>query len=73
LGNENFDIYTLAAAQANGSSNQVYRQDIPGNNGVYSTAPGYNLVLGNGSVISNNFVRGQSLPAAGIPQTPTNP
>jgi hypothetical protein len=30
-------------------------------------------VLGNGSVISNNFVRGQSLPAAGIPQTPTNP
>jgi subtilase family serine protease len=73
LGNENFDIYALAAAQQNGSANQVFRQDIPGNNGVYSTAPGYNLVLGNGSVIGNDFVRGSKLPAAGIPQTPTNP
>lgn len=73
LGNENYDIYSLAAAQANGSSNTVFRQDIPGNNGVYKTAPGYNLVLGNGTVIANHFVRGASLPAAGVPQTPTNP
>ena len=73
LGNENFDIYALAAAQQNGSANQVFRQDIPGNNGFYKTAPGYNLVLGNGSVIGNDFVRGPSLPVAGIPQTPTNP
>jgi hypothetical protein len=73
LGNENFDIYALAAAQANGSANEVYRQNIPGNNGVYKTAPGYNLVLGNGTVVGTNFVRGPSLPAAGIPQTPTNP
>ena len=73
LGNENFDIYALAAAQENGSANQVFRQDIPGNNGVYKTAPGYNLVLGNGSVIGRDFVRGPSLPAAGIPQTATNP
>jgi subtilase family serine protease len=73
LGNENFDIYALAAAQENGSANQVFRQDIPGNNGAYKTAPGYNLVLGNGSVIGGDFVRGPSLPRAGIPQTATNP
>ena len=73
LGNENYEIYSLAAAQANGSANEVFRQNITGNNGVYSTAPGYNLVLGNGTVVGNNFVRGPSLPAAGIPQTPTNP
>ncbi|MGB8835017.1 MAG: hypothetical protein WCC95_22885, partial [Candidatus Sulfotelmatobacter sp.] len=73
LGNENYDIYSLAAAQANGSSNAVFRQNISGNNGVYNTAPGYNLVLGNGTVIANDFVLGRSLPVAGVPQTPTNP
>jgi subtilase family serine protease len=73
LGNENFDIYALAGAQENGSANTVFRRNIPGNNGVYQTAPGYNLVLGNGTVIANHFVRGASLPAAGVPQTPTNP
>ncbi len=73
LGNENYDIYSLAAAQASGSANTVFRQNIPGNNGVYKTAPGYNLVLGNGTVIANHFVRGASLPVAGVPQTPTNP
>jgi subtilase family serine protease len=73
LGNENYDIYALAAAQANGSANEVFRQNITGNNGVYSTAPGYNLVLGNGTVVGNDFVRGSTLPVAGIPQTSTNP
>lgn len=73
LGNENYDIYALAAAQQNGSANTVFRQNIPGNNGVYKTAPGYNLVLGNGTVIANDFVVGPSLPVAGVPQTPTNP
>ncbi len=73
LGNENYDIYALAAAQANGSSNTVFRQDIPGNNGVYKTHPGYNLVLGNGTVVAHDFVLGPSLPVAGVPQTATNP
>lgn len=73
LGNENYDIYALAAAQENGSPNTVFRQDITGNNGVYKTYPGYNMVLGNGTVIANDFVRGPSLAVAGIPQTPTNP
>ena len=73
LGNENYDIYTLAAAQANGSANIVFRQNISGNNGAWVTEPGYNLVLGNGTVIGNDFVLGPSLPAARVPQTPTNP
>jgi subtilase family serine protease len=73
LGNENYDIYALAAAQENGSPNTVFRQDIPGNNGVYKTYPGYNLVLGNGTVVANDFVRGPGLAVAGVPQTATNP
>jgi subtilase family serine protease len=75
LGNENFDIYSLAAAQANGSGNTVFRQDIQGNNGLYkaTTKGGYNLVIGNGTVIGGDFVRGPGLPVAGKPQTPTNP
>jgi subtilase family serine protease len=74
LGNENFDIYSLAAAQESGSANVVFRQDIPGNNGKYkSGAPGYNLVLGNGTVFGARFVRGPGLAVAGKPQTPTNP
>lgn len=73
LGNENFDIYALAAAQAAGSWNTVFRNDIPGNNGHYKSLPGYNLVLGNGTVFGADFVRGPSLPVAGKPQTPTNP
>jgi len=51
----------------------VWRQDIPGINGHWSTAPGYNPVLANGTVIGRDFVPGPSLPAARIPQTPTNP
>jgi hypothetical protein len=74
LGNENFDIYSLAAAQENGSANTVFRQSIPGNNGKYKSGPpGYNLVLGNGTVFGARFVRGPALPVAGKPQTPTNP
>jgi subtilase family serine protease len=75
LGNENFDIYSLAAAQAAGSGNTVYRDKIEGNNGVYKSTVdgGYNMVIGNGSVIGGDFVQGPGLPVAGKPQTPTNP
>jgi subtilase family serine protease len=75
LGNENFDIYSLAAAQENGSGNTVFRNQIEGNNGLYKSTVkgGYNLVIGNGSVIGGDFVRGPGLPVAGKPQTPTNP
>jgi subtilase family serine protease len=75
LGNENFDIYSLAAAQENGSGNTVFRNQIEGNNGLYKSTVkgGYNLVIGNGSVIGGDFVQGPGLPVAGKPQTPTNP
>jgi subtilase family serine protease len=75
LGNENFEIYSLAAAQAAGSGNTVYRDQIEGNNGVYKSTikGGYNMVIGNGTVIGADFVQGPGLPVAGKPQTPTNP
>jgi subtilase family serine protease len=73
LGNENYEIYSLAAAQENGSGNRPFRRDITGNNGYYKAEPGYNLVLGNGTVVGRDFVLGPALPAAGIPQTPSNP
>jgi subtilase family serine protease len=75
LGNENFDIYSLAAAQENGSGNTVFRNQIEGNNGVYKSTVkgGYNMVIGNGTVIGADFVQGPALPVAGKPQTPTNP
>ena len=75
LGNENFDIYSLAAAQENGSGNTVFRNQIEGSNGLYKSTVkgGYNLVIGNGTVIGGNFVQGPGLPVAGKPQTPTNP
>ena len=75
LGNENFEIYSLAAAQAAGSGNTVYRDQIQGNNGVYKSTlkGGYNMVIGNGSVIGGDFVQGPGLPVAGKPQTPSNP
>ena len=75
LGNENFDIYSLAAAQENGSGNTVFRNQIEGNNGLYKSTVkgGYNLVIGNGTVIGGDFVQGPGLPVAGKPQSPTNP
>ncbi len=75
LGNVNFEIYSLAAAQAAGSGNTVYRDQIQGNNGAYKSTlkGGYNMVIGNGTVIGGDFVQGPGLPVAGKPQTPTNP
>jgi subtilase family serine protease len=72
LGNENYEIYALAAAQEDGSGPRIFRQNIRGNNGVYTTARGYNLVIGNGTVVGNNFVHSHLSPA-GVPQTPSNP
>jgi kumamolisin len=73
LGNENFDIYSLAANQAAGSGLTVYRNNIPGDNGVFNSKKGYNRVIGNGSVIGVNFLLAPTVQAAGTPQTPTNP
>ena len=73
LGNENYDIYTLAAAQNRGSSLRVYHDNIPGYNGKYFSKKGYNYVVGNGTVYAKDFIHAPNVPSAGIPQTPTNP
>ena len=74
MGNENFYIYTLAAAQSHGLPLKVFHTGIQGFNGLYSTTPkGYNRVLGNGTVDGRNFLIAPFIPAAGIPQTPSNP
>ena len=74
LGNENLFIYSLAAAQSTGFGIKVFRADIPGFNGLFSTTPnGYNRVLGNGTIKGTEFLLAPLTPTAGIPQTPSNP
>jgi subtilase family serine protease len=74
LGNENYDIYGLAAAQFTGGSKlKVFHEGVSGWNGPYNADPEYNKVLGNGTVFGNAFIQAPSLPVAGDPQTPSNP
>jgi len=73
LGNENPEIYALAALQNLGLPLNIYHDNIPGNNGLYSTKKGYNRVLGNGTVIGVNFLLAPQVPTAGTPQSPSNP
>jgi kumamolisin len=74
MGNENYYIYYLAAAQALGLPLKVFHTGIPGFNGLFPTTPkGYNRVLGNGTMDGRNFLLAPFIPAAGIPQTPSNP
>lgn len=73
LGNENPEIYALAALQNAGFPLQFYHDNVPGFNGLYSTEKGYNRVLGNGTVIGINFLLAPFVPTAGTPQTPSNP
>lgn len=72
LGNANEYIYGLSAAQNSGGV-RVFRKSIPGFNGFYASKPGYNRVLGNGTVEGKNFLLAPQIPPAGLPQTPTNP
>ncbi|HEY1950072.1 MAG TPA: S53 family peptidase [Bryobacteraceae bacterium] len=74
LGNVNYEIYALAAAQQlSGGSLKFFHQDIPGFNGYFHAGSGYNKVLGNGTVYGRAFILAPGLPAAGMPQTPSNP
>jgi subtilase family serine protease len=75
LGNANYYAYTLAAAQNFGLVPQVFRNDIPGFNGLYYSGqtPGYNRVLGLGTLDGKNFLLSPFVPPAGVPQTSTNP
>jgi subtilase family serine protease len=76
-------LYTLGSKQGkNTLGYPVYHRNIPGNNGAFSTAftnsggrfGGWDQVLGNGTMIVKNFIFGtSSTPAAGVPQSPSNP
>lgn len=75
LGNENYYIYGLAAAQRAGLVN-VFQTEVPGYNGLYGTATTgttYNRVLGNGTLRGREFLLAPGVRAAGSPQTPSNP
>ncbi|MDE1176753.1 MAG: S53 family peptidase [Edaphobacter sp.] len=73
LGNENPEIYALAALQNLGFPLKVYHDTISGYNGLYTSKKGYSRVLGNGTVIGVNFLLAPLVPTAGTPQTPSNP
>ncbi len=74
LGNENFDIYSLAALQkSGGTTNEYFRTDIPGENNGYTAGGNYNRVLGVGTVVGKTFVLRPNAASAGTPQTPSNP
>jgi subtilase family serine protease len=73
LGNENPEIYALAALQKLLPFLTVYHDNVPGFNGLYSTKKGYDKVLGNGTVIGVNFLLAPLVPTAGTPQSPSNP
>ena len=81
LGNVNPLIYTLGAIQtlAGGAKApkalQFYHRSISGNNGVFKVKPGqaYSEVLGQGTLDVKNFLGLQLAPAAGTPNTPSNP
>jgi subtilase family serine protease len=72
LGNANYLIYAQAATQS--PALPYFREGIPGFNGYeHTTASGYNMVLGNGTVHAKNFIFAPFVAAAGNPQTPSNP
>ncbi len=75
-GNVNTFLYQQSAAQTSNSANAVYHQHIPGFDGKFSNtfpAGGYDYLYGNGSPLVRNLFSFTDLPAAGTPQTATNP
>lgn len=76
LGNVNYDIYAIAAAQPNVANSPLdfLHQGQPGFNGAFhTTKTGYNLVLGVGTPLVRNFIFAPELPPAGNPRTKSNP
>lgn len=73
-GNINEYIYSLAKGQASGGP-VFYHTGIPGYNGVKNTllGPSYSLSTGVGTPVVNSMLFETSLPAAGLPQTASNP
>jgi len=64
LGNVNYLIYALAYDQMSGRNivGRYFHQDIAGYNGYYHTRYGYNLVVGNGSLVGRHFIHARDLP-----------
>ncbi len=74
-GNVNPFLYAQGAAQTAGQG-VFYNRNIPGFDGKYTNAtpgPNYNYIVGNGTPQVRNLFGMTSLPAAGAPQTPSNP
>ena len=72
-GNVNYLLYADSFEQMLGLKGD-FRDEIPGYNGYYSTRPGYDQVLGVGTVRGLNFLEpSKGTAAAGTPQTPSNP
>jgi subtilase family serine protease len=63
LGNVNYLLYALAHDQASDRNMpaKYFHQDIPGYNGYYYTQYGYNLVIGNGTIIGRSFIHARDL------------
>jgi len=73
-GNVNYLLYLQSAEQRLGIETKVFRKNVPGYNGLFSTKPGYDRVLGIGTIRGLNFLDAPAgtLPAE-VPQTPSNP
>ena len=80
-GNVNPLIYTLSALQTllggthAPAALQFFHRGISGNNNGYTVAPGnaYSQVLGNGTLIVQNFLGRPFAAPSGAPSTPSNP
>jgi subtilase family serine protease len=81
-GNVNPVIYSLAARQTRAGgvnappAEQFFHRNISGNNNGFTVRPGqeYSEVLGTGTLNVKNFLEiSQAVPAAGTPNTPSNP
>jgi subtilase family serine protease len=81
LGNVNPLLYTLSATQTlfggqrAPAALQYFHRTISGNNNLFTVSPGdsYSPVLGNGTLDVRNLLQLQTTPAAGTPNTVTNP
>jgi len=73
VGNENPSIYLMSLLQSVGLLKNIFNDNIPGDNGLYTTHKGYDYVLGTGTPNGVNYLLAPNMPVAGTPQTPSNP
>ena len=71
-GNLNPYLYALAQRQAAGGAT-YFHQSVPGFNGMTANAGTYNETTGNGTPDVSAMIGLASLPAAGLPQSASNP